>query len=99
MKYLFLILLVVTFGCQKNNAKEIPDTIGEMTVVIDCTGTYLRYNKLDYMVCNKDLLHRFSNGDNISASFVKIDSCSTPSQIVCYMYHKNEGWIRIISAK
>lgn len=97
MKYLFLAILAFTLGCQRNASIGVPDLQGEMTVVKDCTGLYLRHNGLDYLVCNKKLLAGFENGTSVKASLEKLKQCNENQGPVCYMYHSNEGWVRILS--
>lgn len=84
---LALVLLAFTtlISCSKVNNKD-------MTVIKDCTGSYLRYLDRDYHICNIELVEGFENGDAVEASFTKIEKCET-DQIVCYMLHENEGLI------
>lgn len=72
----------------------------EMTVVRDCTGTYLRSEGKDYHVCNLEKAAAFSDGSKVTVSFQKTEKCSAAdSLIVCMMYHENEGWIKVRSIK
>jgi len=45
MKYLVRFCLFIIAGCHKNKEVPIPDLIGSMTVLKDCTGDYLRHEK------------------------------------------------------
>ena len=47
-----------------------------MTVIKDCTGSYLRFNEKDYHICNADIVLDIENGTEVKASFEKIKSCS-----------------------
>lgn len=71
----------------------------EMQVIRDCTGTYLRMNKKDYHVCNVEKLAAFADGQTIRASFKKISECSKQPEIVCMMFHENEGWVEVKKVK
>ena len=100
MKKSILIVSLVFFtfsSCIKENDK----VNYTMTVVKDCTGTYLRYNSLDYQVCNLSMVSSYNDGDVVDATFNQISTCSDTSQnvIICMMYHENEGWIEITSIK
>jgi hypothetical protein len=67
-----------------------------MTVVIDCTGSYLRLNEKDYQICNIENIQDYDNGDEIKASFKKISNCDNSEIITCEMLHGNEGWIEVL---
>ena len=69
-------------------------------VVKDCTGTYLRINQKDYMVCNYEVLQNYSNGAEIKVDFKTEESCfHLIDLVVCEMYHENEGLIQITKIK
>lgn len=77
------------FACNKERCDN-------MTVVRDCTGTYLRVDQKDYHVCNTEKLASFSDGAQVKASFKKVKDCpAREKEIVCMMYHANEGWIEV----
>lgn len=69
-----------------------------MTVIKDCTGSYLRYNDKDYHICNIENVDIYNNGTKVTASFKKIKECSR-IDVVCRMYHANEGLINVIKIK
>ena len=81
-------------ACKKDTGKK-------MTVVKDCTGSYLRSEGKDYHVCNTEKTEGFKDGTTVMASFKKIDKCTgaESDKIVCMMYHENEGWIEISGIK
>lgn len=87
--HLVTVLLLMAFSCKKENQL--------VTVVKDCTGTYLHYDGKDYHVCNPEKLSTYPNGSKVNASFKKIDECngSAKDAIVCMMVHENEGWIEV----
>lgn len=88
------ILLFALMSCKKESGEK-------MTVVKDCTGTYLRMNGKDYQVCNLEKTNAFANGTAVIASYKKISTCtgSATDQITCMMYHENEGWIEVASIR
>lgn len=68
------------------------------TVVKDCTITYLRIDKKDYLVCNADVLKNYQQGSTVSATYKKVQKCpELDGRIVCAMYHEKAGNIRIQS--
>ena len=72
----------------------------EMTVVKDCTGTYLQEGEKDYHVCNTDKTDSFSPGAKVEVSFKKVEKCyRADSAIVCMMFHANEGFVKIKKIK
>lgn len=94
MKKLFLLLsLSVIFSlsaCKSNS------TTSDLALVVsDCTGVYLRMDGLDYRVCNSEEL-KDKKGKRVKVSYKKIESCNADkNKVVCMMYHKNEGLIKI----
>ena len=68
-----------------------------MTVVRDCTGTYLRLNEKDYNVCNLEKVLSFPDRVSVIATFKKINNCT--SRAVCHTFHENEGWIYVEKIK
>ncbi|MBW8360940.1 MAG: hypothetical protein K0M56_01995 [Kaistella sp.] len=70
------------------------------TVVRDCTGTYLRVDTKDYLVCNNAILKNYKEGAKVTVKFAKTDSCPEfDGKAVCMMYHENEGTVRISEVK
>jgi len=70
------------------------------TVTRDCTGTYLRVDSKDWLVCNAEILSRHKEGAVVNAKFIKTDQCPEfADKIFCMMYHENEGLIRITELK
>jgi hypothetical protein len=97
-----LLLLFVVSGCYKKddglcyNEKTV---CGTMTVIKDCTGSYLRYEEKDYKVCNAIKLDGYQTNDEIRASFLKEVKCTTDQAFICQMYHAHEGFIEIIQIR
>ena len=85
-------ILALTFSCASIK------TTGNALVVKDCTGTYLRIEGKDYLVCNSDMLKNYTEGSKVRASFSKVKDCPEfNGKVACMMYHENEGTIRIQS--
>lgn len=90
----FAMVLPFVFSCSSANNPE------SAKVVRDCTGTYLQIDKKDYLVCNSAIFKNFKEGQTVSATFEKADYCSEfEGQVVCMMYHKNDGKILVTSVK
>jgi hypothetical protein len=91
MKRIFFICTIVEVlvfsGCKKINDKSV-------TVIKDCTGTYLRYKGNDYHVCNTEATEAFADGAQAVATFKKIKSCNKEGA-VCLIVHENVGWIDV----
>jgi hypothetical protein len=91
MKRQILVLTVVAFttfiSCSKMNNKNV-------TVIKDCTGSYLRFNDEDYQICNIEIVANYDNGSKVESSFKKIDNCEL-NYVVCLMAHKSEGLINV----
>ena len=58
-KFSFILIATIginlMFSCEKSKIK--------MTVIKDCTGTYLRKNSQDFYVCNDDILESYSKAE------------------------------------
>jgi len=89
-----LLFSPIFISCKKENIRNV-------TLIRDCTGTYLRWEGKDYLVCNLERVSDFPSGSTLSASFIRIKECNGPanSSITCYMYHPNEGWIEVTKIK
>ena len=71
-----------------------------MTIVKDCTGTYLRFENKDYKVCNTGATENYADGSKVTASFKKVNNCDgEEDRIICQLYHANEGWIVVENIK
>jgi hypothetical protein len=91
-----LILLSTVFILIFSSCKKVRNE--RMTVIKDCTGTYLRFNKKDYCVCNKEMTAAFADGTEVTATFKKIKTCSDDG-IVCLTVHPYESYIEIEKIK
>lgn len=94
MRKLFILALFlgsISFvSCKKEYDKKV-------TLVRDCSGTYLRLNEKDYHVCNPEKVAAYKDNETLVATFTKLKECrgSANDAIVCMMYHENEGWIQV----
>lgn len=86
--------IAILSSCTKQHSQNV-------TVIKDCTGSYLRIDNKDYRVCNLEMVSAFKDGEQISASYQKIKEChgSAIDAIVCMMVHQNEGWIEVLSVE
>ena len=76
------------------------DPVDKMTLVRDCTGTYLRMGGKDYHVCNTETTDLYPDGTAVTAAIKRISSCTALSDGPdCKMYHANEGWIWVSSIR
>lgn len=83
------VALIALTACKKDTGKK-------MTVVKDCTGSYLRSGGKDYHICNTDKVASFADGATVMASYKKVSDCKEQEgKVICMMYHENEGWIEI----
>ena len=96
MKQLFFAAILCTVAASCSH-KAPGDT---MTIVRDCTGSYLRFEGKDYHVCNLSSTNPFADGANVKARFKRIPVChETDAQGICLMAHENEGWIEVVSIR
>ncbi|MFO0322118.1 MAG: hypothetical protein ACK504_06800 [Bacteroidota bacterium] len=91
--YIATIFTLLTFFACKKVKNEA------MTVIRDCTGTYLRFKGKDYHVCNLEKVSSFEDGTEVTATFKKIKECSSISGGYCLKFHENEGWINVEKVK
>lgn len=102
MKYLFIATIALAslsqIGCKKTDHKGpcVGQYAGNMQVIKDCTGAYLRHQSKDYKVCNTGAVATYKNGDMVNASFNKISSCNSAPGYICQMYHENEGFVTVL---
>jgi hypothetical protein len=90
MNVLVVIFISGCFSCEK-------DEFVNATVLRDCSGTYLRMNSKDYLVCNLDKIQSYGDGVNLKVAYSRLKECDDPEVHLesCFMYHPNEGWIKV----
>ena len=69
---------------------------GNATIVRDCTGTYLRMDNRDYLICNPSMAESYENGSSVTVKYQTDDECNLTGA-ACYMYHESHGNVKIIS--
>ncbi|WP_124634377.1 hypothetical protein [Taibaiella sp. KBW10] len=91
----FAFISLLLSGCQKKGQSY------RMTVVKDCTGTYLRYDHKDYLVCNYAALRNYAHAAALTVTYNRIDNCTQrdPDLAFCEMLHAHEGWIKVASVQ
>lgn len=105
-KWLVLVCLIgfTIYSCSESKSASLNSQFDEAnkveaTVVKDCTGSYLRMNNKDYQVCNVDVLSDYESNSKIEVNYKSISTCDWGDQIICEMYHENEGLIEITGIK
>jgi len=69
-------------------------------VLRDCTGTYLKHEGKDYHVCNVETLQIYPDSAIITATFRPLSACpGADKDVVCALYHANEGWVKVTSVE
>lgn len=98
-KSILYFVSMLLFASMQSACKKVRNQ--PVTVIRDCTGTYLRSYGKDYHVCNLEAVSGFTDGENITATFKKIKACngSAKHEVVCMMVHENEGWIEVKKVK
>jgi hypothetical protein len=85
---ILIIVSSILSSCDKSKIR--------MTVIKDCTGTYLRNNSRDYYVCNDDLLESYSAGDKVRVSYDELEECfGVLEPVTCEMVHLYNGKIEL----
>lgn len=87
MKIRFYVLLVITI-CILFSCKRIKKTV---TVIHDCTGSYLRFDGKDYPICNEEIVDNIKDSTIVKATFIKTTykECKN-DRIHCMMVHPYE---------
>jgi hypothetical protein len=60
-------------------------------VVRNCTGVYLRFDAVEYRVCNEFKLLPFADGERVRARYVLVKGCDGAGNIVCAMAYAYDG--------
>ena len=86
---LFIISLSLP-SCKKKVLNE------EMTVIKNCTGTYLVFKEKNYKVCNTNQTDSFQDKETVSASFKKLKECKgLEDKIICALAFQFEDIIEV----
>lgn len=78
-------------SCNKENDKKV-------TVIRDCTGTYLQINNNEYKVCNPEKIKNYIHGTTIVASYRITSNCKENS-FACQLYHPFKDYVKINRVK
>jgi exopolysaccharide biosynthesis protein len=97
MKKIQIILIMFAIVFSLSSCEKLTNV--EVTVIKDCTGSYLRYEGKDFHICNYETVKNIENETIIKASFKKVEKCNSDTLAVCMMYHENEGWIEVLEIK
>jgi hypothetical protein len=82
------IVFSLFYSCDKSKIR--------MTIIKNCTGTYLRDNSRDYYVCNSDLLDSYPAGEKVKVSYSELEECfGILDTISCEMTQPYNGKIEI----
>ena len=95
MKYSIIVLClgILTLACAKKNGVEA-------SITRDCTGTYIRIQDKDYLVCNINSVAEYNEGDKVKVSYKVVTDCPEKEGLmVCMMYHENEGMVRTLKVR
>ena len=92
-KILIISLLssLVFVSCTKTDFKKV-------TVIKDCTGSYLRIDNKEYFVCNPEKINNVESGKEIEVNY-KFSSQCDDGLIRCAMVHENNGRVKIEKVK
>lgn len=93
MKSIIVILvLILTSGAMSSCGKYG----NKMEIVKDCTGIYLQKDKLDYKVCNEEILDGYSAGEKIKVDYDLLTECfGLIEEPACLLFHPFESNIEI----
>lgn len=97
MKLLFTLTTLFTLALSSCSTAVKHDRLFTGTIVRDCTGTYIRIdNKVDYLVCNAEILSEKKEGESVSVIYDFEKTCDElDNKATCMMYHEHKGKIRI----
>ena len=67
-------------------------------IEMNCTGVYIKDSGNEYLVCNREMLEGYEDGDEVSIDFDIVSECPSPdTTIVCMMVYPNNGLVVINS--
>ena len=85
----FLAVILFFSSCEK-------DIFGNIEVVHNCTGSYLKIDGNNYLICNKDIVDNYEDGDIVSAEvdYITWNDCNN-TWAACFMAFEHEGVIQV----
>lgn len=92
MHKFLLIISIAIFSLSCNKEKE------RMTVIKDCTGTYLRNSEgLDFFVCNEEELAAFASEEKVKVDIETVTECyGLGEEITCTQSHIYETTVEVL---
>jgi hypothetical protein len=91
--FIIVVLAIIVLACTKKSGVEA-------SITRDCTGTYVRIQDKDYLVCNSNSVAEYNEGEKVKVSYKMVTDCPEKEGLmVCMMYHQNEGMVRILKVK
>jgi hypothetical protein len=88
----FVFSLFVLSGCKKDNWRTCE-------VVRNCTGVYLRFDAVEYRVCNEFKLLPFADGERVRVRYALVKGCGGTGQIVCMMFYEHDGLADVLDVE
>ncbi|MCC7050772.1 MAG: hypothetical protein IT239_03210 [Bacteroidia bacterium] len=70
----------------------------EMTIIRNCTGTYVNYDNADHLVNNREKLVEYNDGQKINGK-VEIVTTYDERGAVCAMYYPFKDIVRVSNVK
>jgi hypothetical protein len=90
---IILVLSILVLACTKKSGVEA-------SITRDCTGTYIRIQDKDYLVCNINSVAEYNEGEKVKVSYRMETECpEREGLMVCMMYHENAGMVRVLKVK
>ncbi|HLP56129.1 MAG TPA: hypothetical protein VK151_13925 [Fluviicola sp.] len=85
--------------CFSSHFAESQSRYRKATIIRNCTGTYLRFGKKSYMVCNSDKLGTFASNQKLKVKTRQVESCPAPEGEICLLYYEYKGSVEILGIK
>jgi len=100
MKLLSPTLFAGFLSIMFSSCTAVTDSLNPGLVVRDCTGTYVKFDKDDYFVCNPDILKEYKDGEKVSVTFDNSADCpEIKYEVLCRLYHERKGMITVKTVK
>jgi hypothetical protein len=88
----------LSFSACTRSCKEVGTQKAQ--VIRNCTGTYLRVEDKDYLVCNLNLLTQYADNEQIEIGIHHIAECpDLNNKTICMMVYPNAGIVEVVPAK
>ena len=85
--FIILLLLGLVWGCGKEDWKNA-------VLVRDCTGSYIRLEDKEFLICNQKKVSFIETGTKIEVVISQVSEC-TQEGIVCMMLHEHDGFVKV----